>query len=256
MPGGIQLPEAAVAQLVEQRAFNPKRAGSIPAGGIRGRGGPQGRTGSAPAKLPIPFSSVLIRRLRPALLAASLILMLPVASAYAENLVVWGSSSAISVAPTAGGTSGKNIFTSATTNVGYPFGTAVDPSTGKIYWINSSDGTLYTGNLGGTGTPTMITDQGISNPYGLALDPLTQRLYWANDGTYDIRWITTDGTTGGILYGESGTPQASTPHAPVVDPAHNRIYWANKLRDGPQRRHDRLRETRRDRRRGPDHVAG
>ena len=167
------------------------------------------------------------RRLTALLLTGAITALAAPAGASAANTLLWNalSSSSIGIASNAGA---FDLFSGAGDNLVSPQGTTADPMSGKVFWANyDGGGSIYAGNLDGTGTPTLITNQNVSQATGLTFDPVGGKLYWANDDGDSIRYVKPDGTGAGTLYAQGTTPQMNDPLSPAVDPAHNRIYWAN-----------------------------
>jgi len=116
-----------------------------------------------------------------------------------------------------------DLFPTTTEDV--PFGVAIDPAAGKIYWAHDvSAGKIRVGNLNGGGTPTDLFSTSESGPEGVAIDLAAGKIYWANDVSGKIRV--------GNLNG-SGTPAdlfpttEDSPTGVAIDPTAGKIYWTN-----------------------------
>ena len=71
-----------------------------------------------------------------------------------------------------------------------PFGVAIDPAAGRIYWASASGSTIRGAPLAGGGTVDTLyagTAQGVNLQRGVAIDPAAGRIYWANQGDNTIR---------------------------------------------------------------------
>jgi hypothetical protein len=78
---------------------------------------------------------------------------------------------------------GGNVNATGATATGSLNGIAVDPSHGRVYWLNETSETLSFANLDNTGGGDIATTGAAwDGPYGLALDPGTGKAYWANYG--------------------------------------------------------------------------
>jgi hypothetical protein len=111
-----------------------------------------------------------------------------------------------------------------------PTAVAIDPSAGKVYWLNTGHGgSIGFANMDGS-SPGFLNTAGanFAGPSGMALDPATGKLYWGNSTGGSIGYAKLDGTGGGQL-GISGA--TAEPNALVVDPLNGRIYWSNFVAD-------------------------
>jgi DNA-binding beta-propeller fold protein YncE len=100
----------------------------------------------------------------------------------------------------------------------------------RLYWINSTEGTISFANLDGSGGGMLDTAAApVDEPGGLAIDPAANRLYWVNHGSDTIGFASLDGGGGGTL----AAPGAAIdePSALTIDPVAGRLYWPN-LRAG------------------------
>jgi hypothetical protein len=84
-------------------------------------------------------------------------------------------------APLAGGGPVVTLYDS-TQGVFYPFGVAIDPVAGRIYWAEGSGWTIQGAPLAGGGTVNTLYGpaQGVTGPTGVAIDKAAGRIYWAN----------------------------------------------------------------------------
>ena len=117
-----------------------------------------------------------------------------------------------------GGSSAQALVTGESS----PDGVAIDSAAGRIYWADTTSGTIRVANLDGTGARDLYT--GESSPSGVAIDPGAGLIYWADavSGSGTIRVGTVDGTSVRTLFaGES------YPVGVAIDPAAGKIYWGS-----------------------------
>src|SRR5947209_440546 len=124
------------------------------------------------------------RRLKVALARCTFVLvvssLMASAAASAADRVYWSSfvsSGEIRVGNLNGAGTPADVF--ATTESA-PFGVAIDPAAGKLYWANNNSGKIRVGNLNGSGTPADLFPTTESGPSGVAIDPAAGKIYWAN----------------------------------------------------------------------------
>ena len=96
-----------------------------------------------------------------------------------------------------------------------------------IYWINSSDNTILSAPLDGSGGVATLYDsmQGVSSPGEVALDPGAGRIYWSNGGDHTIQRAPLDGS-GPVAPLYDSTQGVSGPFGVALDPGAGRIYWS------------------------------
>jgi hypothetical protein len=96
-------------------------------------------------------------------------------------------------------------------------GLAVDPTAGRIYWIDREEQRVSFASLGGGGGGDVNLAGAILNePFGLALDPSLGKLYWGNYGLADNRigaigFASTGGGGGGITPATAAVNGAQDP---------------------------------------------
>jgi hypothetical protein len=98
-------------------------------------------------------------------------------------------------------TGGGNLATTGATPPESIRGLSVDPSSGRLYWLDQKR-VSYASLAGGGGGDVPLTGATFNGPYGLALDPTIGRLYWANyfqneDRVGAIGFVGTTGAGGG-----------------------------------------------------------
>lgn len=113
-----------------------------------------------------------------------------------------------------------------------PYGTAIDASAGKVYWLNrGGGGSIGWANLGAPGAGILnTTGADFADPSGLAIDPAADKVYWGNaeSGNGSIGYANLNGSGGGLL---KPTGVTLEPNAIAVDPADDRLYWSNFVAD-------------------------
>jgi DNA-binding beta-propeller fold protein YncE len=171
--------------------------------------------------------------MRRVLAASASALMLGVwqapAASGADSLYWSAGNSAIRTGPLDGSAPASDLFP---TESG-PFGVAIDPATGKIYWADYSAGAIRVANLNGSGSPQNLYT-GESFPQGVAIDPTAGKLYWAETGAGAIRVANLDGTgSPTTLFSSEGSPRGV-----AIDPADGKIFWADFGGSGPIRSGD------------------
>jgi hypothetical protein len=129
------------------------------------------------------------------------------------------------------GTGGGELDTPGASS-GAPYGMAIDPAAGKIYWASGSgaQSRISVANLdGGGGMDLPISGAPLNWPRGVALDLGAGRIYWANyqeTATERIGYANLDGSGGGFLNTSGAT--ASNPTGVAIDSIAGRIYWSNE----------------------------
>lgn len=109
-----------------------------------------------------------------------------------------------------------------------PLGIAVDPGRSKLYWTDSSAGTVRVGDLEGS-SPARTVLSGQGKPTALAIDPAIRRIYWTDNGTGQIM-VAPLNASGSGMDGRPGTlfsREDSDPFGVAIDPAHRTIYWTD-----------------------------
>lgn len=113
-----------------------------------------------------------------------------------------------------------------------PRDVAVDPVSGKIYWINRNDSSpevheIWVANADGSGGEIKLFELNGTTDYanGLAINPSNNKIYWSStDGGIIVANL--DGTgTPSELYDDTN---ASSPRGITVDVVNEFIYWADK----------------------------
>ena len=111
-------------------------------------------------------------------------------AAFGADSLYWSAgNSAIRAGPLDGSAPASDLFPGQSA----PFGVAIDPATGKLYWADYTAGAIRVANLNGAGSPQNLYT-GENSPQGIAIDPAAGKLYWAETGAGAIRVANLDGT--------------------------------------------------------------
>ncbi|XP_060590191.1 low-density lipoprotein receptor-related protein 4-like [Ruditapes philippinarum] len=82
-------------------------------------------------------------------------------------------------------------------NLDQPFGIAVHPARGKLYWTEQGETSMiFEASMDGSSKRPLVNESQVGTPNHLYLDYTTDRLYWADSGLYSVRCI--DLTTGEV----------------------------------------------------------
>ena len=107
-----------------------------------------------------------------------------------------------------------------------PFGVALGPDTGRIYWANRSANKISYANLDGSGGGDLNTAGAtVENPTAVAIDPVTRRIYWTNPTAKTIAFASLNGGGGGLLNTAGAT--VSYPDGLAIDRTAGKIYWSS-----------------------------
>jgi hypothetical protein len=128
-----------------------------------------------------------------------------------------------------GSTTSFGEVTTTGATVSAPWGIALDPAAGKIYWANYGIGTgtkISFANLDGSGAGDLATGAAtVYGPSGVVVDHGAGKIYWANSTGDKISWAKLDGTAGGDF--NTGTATINHPVGVALDAAAGKIYWPN-----------------------------
>jgi DNA-binding beta-propeller fold protein YncE len=143
--------------------------------------------------------------------------------------VYWGANSngVISEAELDG--SGGSTVSVGSASVDQPVGTALDPATNKVYWVNFGSKSISVANLDGTGqgqTLYSTAAQDVDSPVSLAIDPATNKIYWDNILSDTIVEANLDGS-GGIEVMNTTGVTITDPQGIAIDPADNKLFFAD-----------------------------
>lgn len=75
----------------------------------------------------------------------------------------------------------------------FPYGMAVDPTVGKLFWANTAHDQLSKANLNGSSVQTFASGK-VGDSSQLTIDTVSQRLYWNDISTESIYQSNYDGT--------------------------------------------------------------
>jgi DNA-binding beta-propeller fold protein YncE len=128
------------------------------------------------------------------------------------------------------GAAGGRFAPFAGAPVAGPFGVAVDPMLGRIYWSNDSgsDWSIGWSTLDGAlgGRVAAVNGATVIDPHGVAIDPVDRRVYWADFGNNTLAWAGLDAPTGGQVTVPAGVA-VKQPMGLAIDPVGRRLYWSN-----------------------------
>lgn len=129
---------------------------------------------------------------------------------------------AVAAADTTGANGG--VLNAANSQIDDPYGTAIDPVTGRVYFADFLGDRIAYVSIDGSGGGVLNTGAAtVNGPTGVSIDPVTRRIYWANPT--GIGWARLDGSGGGML-DTTGTP-ANGMGGVAVDRATGRIWWTS-----------------------------
>ena len=155
-------------------------------------------------------------------LGAVFVTALPAPAAFGADSVYWNSfssSGAIRVGNLTGGPA-QSLFGGESD----PYGVALDPASGKVYWADLNSGNIRAGNLDGSGSSLQNLYMGEQSPAGVAIDPAAGKIYWTDattPGAIRVANLDGSGAPQNLFTGEGG------PEGVVIDPAAGKIYWSD-----------------------------
>ena len=123
----------------------------------------------------------------------------------AAQRIYWADSPSGTVksAPMTPGAPATNVLTKQPA----PFGIAIDPAAGKLYWLEVSlnkkkreRNQIRSANLDGSEVETVLERPGAGFEGGLAIDPAAGRLYWSEAEARDIGVANLDGSEARTLF--------------------------------------------------------
>ena len=115
---------------------------------------------------------------------------------------------------------GTNVEVLFSPEVKGPYGIALDPGGGKMYWSDLMVGSIQRANLDGSSMEVLIT--GLEEPRGIALIA-GSKIYWADSGTGKIQTADLDGSQVEDIITGLNHPEAIT-----LDRGRSRMYWMNR----------------------------
>jgi sugar lactone lactonase YvrE len=117
-----------------------------------------------------------------------------------------------------------------TTDFGFPQRVAVDPAGGKVYWSDSSNPSISSANLDGSGQGFVLQSPDVAVTIGLAVDGSADKLYWSQgfgSGSEGIYRADLDGGNIESLVTATGGDPISNPQGLALDPAGGKMYWTD-----------------------------
>jgi DNA-binding beta-propeller fold protein YncE len=125
--------------------------------------------------------------------------------------------------------SGGSTVSVGSASVNQPTGTALDPATNKLYWVNYATSTISVANLDGTGEGQTLYSspaEDVDGPVSLAIDPATNKIYWDNISNDTIAEANLDGSGANQLVDTTGVTVVN-PQGLALDPADNKLFFAD-----------------------------
>jgi hypothetical protein len=160
-----------------------------------------------------------------------------VIAAHAADRIYWGEgrNSRLGFISPDGSGSGSLAPTGIT--IGSSEGTAIDPVSEKIYWLNNGIGGGPVGiafaSLNGSEAGTLtITGAEFNESSGLAIDPIGRRIYWANEGggtapATPAIWSANIENGTDLKQFNTSPATLKRPSGLALDPIARRLYWIN-----------------------------
>ena len=129
----------------------------------------------------------------------------------------------------ADGTGSRHRLSSKGASVNQPYGIAINPIRGYVYWANYVGGQISRANLDGTGSGVNLFRTGsAAGPVGIAIDPTHAKLYWSNytpPGSIQVGALNGQGKPSTLAL--SGVTHANAPCDLTIDTSSMLLYWAN-----------------------------
>ena len=101
-----------------------------------------------------------------------------------------------------------------------PYGIAIDPRRGKMYWTDPEVRKIQCANLDGSGVEDLITD--LDSPAGIAVDGFRRKIYWTEPNLGKIRRANPDGS--GV---EDLITDLNSPLGIGIDVSRGKVYWTS-----------------------------
>jgi DNA-binding beta-propeller fold protein YncE len=161
-------------------------------------------------------------------------------AAHAADRVYWGEPSLLRIGFLSLDNSGFGTLEPAGASISNPEGTAIDPATERIYWLNGGDNQdrgagISFANLDGSGGGVLTIPGAVfDEAEGLAIDPVGRRIYWANGGEFsrEAIWsVTLQGTD--LKKFDTSPATLRGPTGLALDPVNRRLYWVNRVTTNP-----------------------
>ena len=123
---------------------------------------------------------------------------------------------------------GSNVRDVLTLSDGYPYGMAIDPAPGLMFWANTEQDTLERANLDGSDRQVIAT--GVSLSTQLAVDPAADKVYWTDADDLKIHWADYDGGNAAVI-AAPGSTYAAYDSRIAVDHASGYLFWSDTASD-------------------------
>ncbi len=101
-----------------------------------------------------------------------------------------------------------------------PYGIAVNPAAGAIYWNTGPSGTIVRANLDGSGVSTLVS--GLGNPEGIGIDT-TGKIYWTDENQGGVHVANADGSNVTTLVTLTASGGGTAGFA--IDNVAGKMYW-------------------------------
>ena len=178
-----------------------------------------------------------------AVAAALLTYAVAVSAAHAADRIYWGEGTRSQVGFISTDGSGSGSLAPTGITIGNAQGTAIDPMSEKIYWLNAGGGGGPVGiafaNLDGSAAGTLtIAGAELNESSGLAIDPVGRRIYRANKGgatapTRPAIWSANIENGGDLKQFDTSPATLQRPSGVALDPIARRLYWVNEVTANP-----------------------
>jgi sugar lactone lactonase YvrE len=126
------------------------------------------------------------------------------------------------------GADGSNLQDVLALSDGYPYGMAIDPAPGLMFWANTEQNTLERAKL--DGSDRQVIGSGVSMTTQLAIDPAANKLYWTDVDDLRIHWSNYDGSDSAVI-ASPGSPYPAYDSGIAVDHASGFLFWSDTSTD-------------------------
>ncbi len=104
-----------------------------------------------------------------------------------------------------------------------PYGIAVDPDSGTVYWTSVTGNEIWRASKDGTSKAIVNIQPAPDLPRGIAIDDVHRRIFWVENGSKKIRSADLDGANAMDVV-VSGL---SAPTQIALDMEHDNVYWTD-----------------------------
>jgi hypothetical protein len=165
-----------------------------------------------------------------------------VIAAHAADRIYWGEGRRSQLGFISPDGSGSGSLAPTGITIGSSEGTAIDPVSEKIYWLNNGIGGGPVGiafaSLNGSEAGTLtIAGAEFVEPNGLAIDPIGRRIYWANrsagNASKQAIWSAKIEDGSELKKFDTSPAAPQFPGGVAIDPIARRLYWVNDVAANP-----------------------